>query len=157
MAQPHRPVHPIHRTITPITPVSVESSTNGRLHHTSTRSLLKSNSKFGWTTTRHNSTLQTNLNTPTSSASCWKVASHIGTCVITVSSRMSSGMTPHNNMTFHFNHISIPSLSEKAHRRFPPPPTRATSTSPSNRPHQRRPHWPCGQYHKHFTTRPLSP
>ena len=31
---------------------------------------------------------------------------------------------------FHFNHISIPSLSQKAHRRFPPAATRATSTSP---------------------------
>ena len=30
---------------------------------------------------------------------------------------------------FHFNHISIPSLSHKAHKRFPPPPTRATNTS----------------------------
>ena len=31
---------------------------------------------------------------------------------------------------FHFNHISTPSLSHKAHRRFPPAATRATSTSP---------------------------
>ena len=31
---------------------------------------------------------------------------------------------------FHFNCISIPSLSQKAQRRFPPPATRATSTSP---------------------------
>ena len=68
--QPHRPVLPIHRTITPITPLSVESSTNGRLHHASTRNLPKSWMDYH----------AAQFDTPNKR---WKVASRIKTCVIT--------------------------------------------------------------------------
>ena len=87
----------------------------------------------GWTTTPHN---QTSPTTPTLPTSCWKAASPIKTCVITVSSRMSSGTTPRNNMTsFTSTTLPLPRSPTKhtdashLHRPVPLPPPLKSSTS----------------------------
>ena len=119
-----------HKPTIPTFLLSADPQHLGDLHSNSNNEHHNNSWSFGLTITQTNLTHPTNLNTLMLLAYFWTAASHTRTSPTIDNLPTSSGTTTNSHDIYQYHCITIPSLVQKASRRFPPPATRATSTSP---------------------------